>query len=511
MRQPSPNILLITGDHVRADVLKCTDDGRNSHSLSSAVLTPRLDELASDGVAFRNCFTPNPICVPARASLTTGCYSHRCTGTKNNAGRIGDDCPRLAAHFVEHGYRTYAVGKLHYLPYAAPGHPRLLHGFQHAEICEEGRILGEFDPSGELHGLEDYHDYLHAVGWGGYERSHGVGNNDMRASTVPFPAEHHEEAWVAQRAMAALDQHSSNGQGAPFFMWASFAKPHPPYDPPAPFDRMYDPRRLPPPLAADDEAALASCDPELRTRRGRFGWNLLSREAIRLARARYCGLLTFQDAMIGRLLTDLRRRGSYDNTIIIYTADHGDLLGDFGRFFKSCMFDASVKVPLIVRVPGMGDNRGTIRDQLVGLQDLFPTLCGFTGLPVPQGMDGQDLRQVIRNSDDPGRPFIISQCFDHPRQKYMLRSERWKYVYHEAGGVEELYDLSRKDYETMNLAGESGAQGLLAELRQTLAAWCRDNGDTQMLDESGRLRRSPPEDEAANSQLHVEELGWRPF
>ena len=164
----------------------------------------------------------------------------------------------------------------------------------------------------------------------------------------------------------------------PFLLWASFSKPHAPYDPPRPYDTMYDPRQIPAPLGgwANDEL-LRGCDPELIRRPIVYGWDRFSPEAVQISRAYYAGMVTFQDAMIGRIVDWLEKHDLLEETIIVYTCDHGDLLGDFGRFFKTNMFDGAVKVPQIWRVPGQsaGDFR---RDQLVGLQDILPTLCALT-------------------------------------------------------------------------------------------------------------------------------------
>ena len=152
--------------------------------------TPHLDRLAAEGIRFSNAYTPDPICVPARATSTTGNYPHRCTGNKNNGGRIRDDQIKIAEFFASNGYGSYASGKLHYVPYAKPGEPRLVHGFDKVQLHESGRIAKGFGPDGSVRGLEDYHDYLVDVGWGGYARAHGVGNNDIHPATSPLPAEH---------------------------------------------------------------------------------------------------------------------------------------------------------------------------------------------------------------------------------------------------------------------------------------------------------------------------------
>jgi len=490
-----PNVLLITADHMRNDALGCNGN--------PFVSTPNLDALASRGVTFVNGSTPNPICVPGRASITTGNYSHVCTDSKNNGGRIRDDQIKIAQHFSDAGYRTMAIGKLHYAPYSPPGEPRLLHGFQHAELCEEGRIVSSFDRTGRMRGLEDYHDWLFDVGWGGYERAHGVGNNDIHPAASPLPAEYHEESWVATRTIDNLRAHLRGGSGQPFFTWASFTKPHAPYDPPQPWDRLYDPREIPEPIGCVD--LLADRDPLLRTWPVAYGWERFSPEMIQNARAHYFGMVSFQDHNVGRMISFLDEAGVLDDTVIVYSADHGDLLGDFGCFFKCNMFHGSVGVPLIFAGPGVQAQQPT--DHLAGLQDILPTVADLTGNPLPQAVQGESLSAILAGGDAPVREHYISQSLSSPRQRYMVMTRQWKYVYHELGGVEELYDIVEDRQELTNLAGDR--PDVVSELRGVLLQWCRDNGDDQMLAGDG-LARSP-EDAADVEQFDAGRLGWRPY
>jgi arylsulfatase len=505
------NVLLITGDHTRHDAVSCNLNERESSCLARIVRTPNIDRLAREGVTFTNSYTTNPICVPARATITTGNYSHRCTGVKRNSGRIRDDQVKLAEHFASCGYATYACGKLHYVPYAPPTQPRLVHGFQSVDLCESGRIIAQFDPLGRMHGLEDFHDYLKSVGWGGYARAHGIGNNDVRPAVSPLPAEHHEEAWVADRTIARLREHAARRDGRPFLMWTSFAKPHSPYDPPRPWDAMYDPRQVPGPLGDwEDDTLLDGRDIELKLRRKVYGWDKLSAEAVQVARAFYCGMMSFQDAMVGRILHYLDEAGLADSTIVIYTADHGDLLGDFGRFFKVCMFDGSVKIPFIWRAPGIIPADGPrVRDQLVGLHDILPTLAALTGCPLPRRVDGSDITPILRDAKAEGRSCFISQTADSPHQKYMVRTPRWKYVYCELGPTEELYDMTRENCEMHNLAGESGLRSVMTELRETLIRWCIENGDEAMV-KDGKLAVSSAEG-LAEPTFSAGVMGWRKY
>ncbi|MFW6157995.1 MAG: sulfatase [Planctomycetota bacterium] len=487
------NILLFCSDHMRHDALACNGN--------PFVKTPNLDRLAAGGLNFANSFTPNPICVPARASMTTGNYSHKATGTKDNSGRIHDDQPKLAEHFNQHGYRTYAIGKLHYVPYAPPGEPRLLHGFQYCELCESGRILRKYDPEGKLRGLEDFHDYLCDVGWAGYERAHMIGNNDIHPAPSPLPAKYHEEAWVADRTIAALQRHLDEHPDRPFLAWSSFAKPHSPYDPPRPWDTMYDPRELPEPIGGLSD--LEGRDRELTRRPPRYGWDRVSPQAVQVARAHFFGMVSFQDHQVGRVLDFLDEAGLADETIVAYMSDHGDLLGDFGNFFKCSMFDGSAKVPFIWRVPGLAD-AGETREQLVGPIDLLPTLAGLTGCELEQEVDGEDLAPILAAGDAPGRELFISQTWDRPEQKYMVRTHDWKYVYCEEGGTEELYDVRNDPEERRNLAGDHPDE--VDRLRSILIDWCEEQGDDEMV-RDGKLAESPVVREEPSFQDRI--MGWR--
>lgn len=503
-----PNILIITADHLRADALACNQSIATPSSLARFVQTPNLSRLASEGVNFTHCYTPNPICVPARASITTGNYPHRCTGQKSNGGGIREDQPKLAELFSGAGYGTYAIGKLHYLPYASPGQPRTLNGFQYAELHEEGRILGKFDPLGNQRGLEDYHDWLGDQGWPGHERAHGIGNNDAKPGTSPVPAGLHEEAWVATRSIDALERHRTTANGQPFLLWASFAKPHPPYDPPPPYNGMYDPRVLPKPAGGWDGHEMLDRDFELFQRRSKFGWDWLSPQTVQTIRAHYAGLLSFQDAMIGRILEHLGRQGLFENTIVVFASDHGDLLGDHGRFFKSCMYEGSVRVPLIWRFPGSDKIREHDRHHLAGLQDILPTLCSLAGVPLGQRVDGEDLSPILRDPGAKGREWIVSQTHDGG-QKAMIRSRQWKFIWTELGGREELYDLVGDPEELHNLADQEDAGKMLDILRRELIAWCRANGDSGPLDGEG-LKSSPFEEKDAIS-FNASAQGWRRY
>lgn len=495
-----PNVLIIMADQLRADALGCYGN--------EVCGTPNLDALASGGVVMENCYTPNPICVPARASLTTGNYSHRATGTRQNSGLIRDGQPKLAEHFVASGYRAYACGKLHYVPYSPPDQPRLTHGFEVWDSSESGRIIQQYDPSGQMRGVEDYQDYLADVGWGGYSRAHGIGNNDVRPCPSPLPAEHHVDHWVADRTIERLTEHQREHGDKPFLMFCSFPKPHSPYDPPMEYVKLYDPRDIPPP--AGDERLLEQKNPIIQSIRVTHGQGTLSPAARQVIKAYYYATITHQDAQVGRVLKALEDSGQAENTIVMYIADHGDLMGDFGSYFKCNFLEGSARVPMIVRASGI--SAGQRRSQLVGLQDILPTLASMTGCGLNADVDGLDISGAMRDDTAVTRELFYGQCHDDPHQSAMITDGQWKYCYAQWGGVEELYDLAEDPQELRNLALNRHAAGRsrLADWRDRLIAEAERWGDTDLLDDGGELARSALDRDAINVRC-VGGMGWRWF
>jgi arylsulfatase A-like enzyme len=392
----------------------------------------------------------------------------------------------LGVELNKRGYETYAMGKLHYNPYRPPGEPRTTHGLKTTEITESGRLIGKFDPMNRLTGLEDYLDYLHTVGWGGYSRGHGLGNNDVYAAPSPIPEEHYVDTWVAERALHYMTEHIEQHKEKPFFMWVSFPKPHSAFDPPHPYNRLYDPRDMTEPAGSFQDLKERGLD-ELAKRHFNSMWDLLSPQAMKVIKAYYYGLITHQDKQIGKLLDFLEGNGLRDDTIVIYTADHGEMLGDFGLYFKTNFYNGSVRVPLMISYPRKISG-GRVTDALAGLQDLLPTMLSLAGAPLEQEVDGRDLTPILLH-DQPVRDYYVAQTNDDPTQQYMVASAEWKFIYHQHGGVEELYNQFEDPQELHNLADSGGeAQRVKEDMRRFLIQWCRDNGDKAMLD-NGDLKK----------------------
>jgi len=219
----------------------------------------------------------------------------------------------------------------------------------------------------------------------------------------------------------------------------------------------------------------------------------------------YYALITHQDAQIARVLAALDQAGVADDTIVLYCADHGDLMGDFGTWFKGVFLEGSARVPFLMRGPGIP--KGEVRSQLTGLQDVLPTLASMTGCLLPKAVQGLDLTAALRDAKAPLRDVFYGQCMHDPRQSAMITDGRRKYCYAQEGGIEELYDLDADPTELVNLASKPGAEARLAPWREKLIAEALRLGDVSLV-KDGKLVTSPLDREAIR-KLPIREMGWR--
>lgn len=483
-RSRLPSVLLITADQHRGDCVGCNG--------ARLLRTPHLDRLAVEGVSFAKAYSAMPVCVPARVSILTGRIPAS-WGVRGNAGAVPAGCPTLPAVLGLHGYRTQAIGKMHFVPDF-----RARNGFDHVIASEEGR---EWQRGGD-----DYQAYLRAVGWEGLERGHGIGNNDARTSPSPLPLQHYHTTWCTDLALEWLRRHRRERPEQPFFLWVSFTKPHAPYDPPEPYDRLYDPFRVPGPRGGPED--LADRSPWYAQVRRRYGWDTLSDLAVRRAIAFYYGNVALIDHSVGRLLDALRELDLEEDTVVVYTSDHGDLLGDHGWFFKGIFWQASWHVPLLVRAPGRVRPRGVV-DRYAGLEDLLPTILGLCGLPEPAGVQGRAL--FAADQPEPGALFGTYTFGPRACDLHAVRTDQWAYVAHRNGGFEELYDLRADPDERRNLGADPATAPVRAGLRARLERWLAALGAHDVLDAEGRLLVQPYEDVFAGVEpLAQTPLGLRP-
>ncbi|WP_349426062.1 sulfatase-like hydrolase/transferase [Microbacterium sp. LWS13-1.2] len=448
-----PNLILITTDQQRSDTI-----GERSPSF---LRTPHLDHLAREGMRFTRAYADNPVCVPARVSIMTGKTVLRHgmagnAGTSTVMGRLGT----LPALLRAQGYQTAAIGKMHFTP------ERARHGFDEMVL-----------PA-------DYYREMAESGSRIQPMRHGLGQNELYPGMATVPESMTLTSWIAERAVDYIWHRRD--PTVPFFLWVSFSKPHPPLDPPEPYYSMY--RDSPIPEAIRGDWAEEGTAPEAFSRfRQRWSADLIPPETIRAARAAYYGLVTQIDYNIGRVLAALhdlpagetremessRVEGSLlDESLLLFTSDHGEYLGDHGSGGKFMFHEPSSHIPFIIRPPkGRGFDPGQIRDDLVCQADILPTLLGAAGAVAPDDCDGRDLLADTERLELVG----ASSGFEPSAsiQYLALVTGQWKYIWYPEGAQQQLFDLAADPDELMDLAlGEEHADRI-SDLRSRLLARVR--------------------------------------
>ncbi|MHB0876221.1 MAG: sulfatase family protein, partial [Anaerolineae bacterium] len=312
-----PNVVLILTDQQRADAMGAAGN--------PVIRTPHLDRMARDGVLFTSAYTPAPVCVPARCSLLYGQYPHN-TGCFDNSDSMPTDRPSLMERLAGAGYRTHGIGKMHFTPDS-----QALRGFDSRERQEE--IVGRVEE-------DDYLQWLHAAGFAHvYDPFGQRGEMYYVPQVAQMPARFHGSQWVGDRAVHFLEQR----QADPFFLMVSFVHPHPPFSPPTPWNKLYRGALMPlPKRPAGYEA--------LQTHVNRYQNRYKYRDAgqddnlLRVMKAFYYGCVSFVDYQVGRVLRALEQTGALDDTLVLFTSDHGEFLGDYGCFGKRSMLDAAARV-----------------------------------------------------------------------------------------------------------------------------------------------------------------------
>jgi arylsulfatase len=431
------HVLLIHVDQWRGDCLSI--DGH------PVVHTPHLDELAQDGCRFARAYSACPTCIPARAALMTGL-------TQGSHGRVGyeDGVPwdyrvTMPDEFARGGYQTHCVGKLH----AYPQSNRL--GFETSEL-HDGHWQFWRDRRGGRDLAED-DDYLKWL----RTQPGGEGADIIEAglncnSTVARPwgrAEHlHPTNWVVTRALDFLDRRD---EARPFFLYLSFHRPHPPYDPPGWAYEQYLHMPMPPPPVGDWAELHAGLDrtPCHDGPRAKYRPDVLQR-----ARAGYYGHMTHIDHQVNRLVEALREWRLLEETWICFTSDHGEMMGDHHLFRKGYPYEGSARVPLILRGPrGEGVRAGRVSEALVEQRDVMPTLLECAGLPVPPSVEGRSfLRHATTDTAAPLRECLHGEHTLFGQSWQWITDGREKYVWLSGEGREQLFDLVADPEERHDLA-----------------------------------------------------------
>jgi arylsulfatase A-like enzyme len=455
-----PNLLFIMTDHQRADSLGMAQ--------AHVEVAPNLTLLASRGTLFTRAYTTCPLCVPARTALATGRYPTRNGVVYNdwNGQRVGDHKP-LHQVLAEAGYEVVHVG---------------VHHIRVRPVLEERVPLARWVDN------DDYARYLDEKGMDGQptegreafrtgviERQ-GDGfvparYSNTRTTVWPYPAEHFRDSYFCRQGIQYLEGRRTQRPFALFtYLWA----PHPPLWVPEPYASLFPPEQI------DLSANVAMiADGEASGRRRGIAAQLaegVSMEEWRKVWAAHLGLVRLADTEIGRLLSALEACGYADNTVVVFTTDHGDHLGQHRMYQKMEMYEQAVRVPLIVRVPGAAPQRC---DVPVSHLSVLPTLLDVMDLGRPDDLDGASLAETIMSGAQPEERPVFCQYSGNPTVGDIRRtviSDRYKYT-HTPGEVSELYDLERDPPEMRNLGLDPACAPIARELHRLCASWAESHGD----------------------------------
>jgi arylsulfatase A-like enzyme len=483
-----PSILLITSDQHHSDVLGAVDP---------RLKTPALDRLCREGARFRRAYTCNPTCTPARASIITGMYPSQ-HGAWSLGTKLFEDVPTVGDALRAAGYATSLVGKAHFHPLKSlPGmesiecQPLLRdldfwrgfhgpwYGFEHVETARmhtaESHAGGHYAIWMEEKGFHNWRDYFEDWPHNAEKAAR------LRASrSWALPQEFHYNAWTSEKTIERM--RGATAEQKPFFIWSSFHDPHPPYLVPQPWASMYDPADMTPGSVVPGEH---DANPEhfRRTQERGDAWWKQAREGegavhgghshlrdpaeLRKDIATYYGMVSFMDEHIGRILAELDRLGQADNTLVIFTTDHGHFLGGHGLTAKAIhMYEDLIRIPWIVRWPGHVHPE-RVADTLQNLVDLAPTFLAAAGIAIPGRMTGLNLLPDWCEGR-PVRSWSVTENH-HGRRRFHMRTfvnARYKLTVYRGGSDGELFDLVADPGEIRNLWHDPSAREIKAKVME---------------------------------------------
>jgi len=460
MPETRPNIILIITDQQRYDTIAALG--------FPYVDTPNLDRLAREGTTFTNSFVTAASCAPARASLFTGYYPHT-VGVYKNADTWRHS---WVEQLAEAGYHCVNIGKMHTYPYETPlgFHERFV--VENKDRYLEGRwFFDRWDMALQAQGLvkqqrelyrqlPDYRERLGAFEW-------------------TLPEKTHSDFFVGDTAVWWI-KHKPHV--APLFLQIGFPGPHPPYDPIPRYLDAYKDRDLPIPQVSQEELdAQPAAQKELRDHNTKIDHDSIvwqhhpSPEQLRRQRAHYLANVTMIDEKIGEILRALEEQGYLENAVVIFTADHGDCLGDHGHSQKWTMYDIITRTPLIVWAPGRFVG-GRQMDALVQQIDIAPVIMELAGLPTPASWEAESVMPALRGDDLAGREYVFCEqsrdgILTGTEMMTMVRSRDWKLVHYLGNDDGELYDLDADPGEHVNLWGDPRYAAHKGRLLDALRDW----------------------------------------
>ncbi len=465
------NVLLILSDQQRLDTV-------SAYGKNEICKTPHIDALAREGMKFHDAYTTSAICAPSRASIMTGLYAHN-HGVIDNFTDLKEGIPLLGECMRDAGYYCGYAGKWHITPSREPkecgfedGKPFMGYAFPGSGIFPSLRFNQPPDNSPNY-----YAEYLKENGYKNIDVSHGFfGDNPALQIQEMFckqegTIESSVEYFVAHETNRLID--IARNQDKPFFIWSNFWGPHSPSIVPEPYYSMYDPETIPEyPSYCDtlEDKPYGYYLTEKMWGLGNYGW-----KGFQEISARYFGHCTMIDDMVGMIVDKLKREGLYDDTVIIYSTDHGDCLGAHKMIEKgSFAFDEIYHVPMVVKGAGTKDN-----GSFVTLQDLMPTILDIAGAKPPRPVDGNSIWPLMTGElDDNGRTEVYGEFHSHfyiSRQR-MIRDHNYQLTFNE-NERGELYDLKKDPYQLHNVCYDPAYQQVKKEYLDKMAVYMRETKD----------------------------------
>jgi arylsulfatase len=460
MTTERPNILWICTDQQRYDTIRALGN--------DVIRTPNLDRLVAEGVAFTRAYSQSPICTPSRASFLTGRYPNTVHVNRNGDGTFPERPGLITRTLRDEGYDCGLSGKLHLT--AANGRVEAVPADQYGYRV----IEWSHHPQPEDFWPTDQHDYQRWLRDQGvvWEEAHDADLDSEWTTEVCRPgiaAEYHQTTWCAEKAIAFMTEEREG----PWLMSVNPFDPHPAFDPPLSYLERVDVDAMPMPLFREEELTsqrrFQGIDHQTEDPRSPEDY-----PAQRMVAAYYAQIELIDD-QLGRMLDALEATGQRENTIIIFTSDHGEMLGDHALLWKGCRFyEGAVHVPLIISWPAQAQS-GLVSDALVELTDLVPTLLDALDLPISAHVQGRSLLPILKGEADPDhhRDFVRCEYHDTLDRPYashanMLRTDRYKLVVYHGHEVGELYDLEADPDEFHNLWDDPAMQemkhGLIKQL-----------------------------------------------
>ncbi|MEZ5866067.1 MAG: sulfatase-like hydrolase/transferase [Geminicoccaceae bacterium] len=455
-----PNIVFIITDQQRHDTI-----GALGHP---HMITPNLDRMAEEGIAFSGMYCTSPVCSPSRASLFSGLYPHS-SGVLRNDERW----PYTWVHLLaEAGYRCVNVGKMHTHPFEEA------FGFHERHVTEN---KDRAHPNLPFY-LDNWDKALWAAGYIKPSRQTYCHRDDYRDRLGAFvwelPEKLHPDVFVAQSAVHWLECYKGK---EPFFLQVGIPGPHPPYDPTEEALALYDGVEFPEPIRNYDLDSQPTAMRKLRQNHIENDHDAVvhladpTPEQMQRQRAHYAANVTMIDQQLGLLKAALEARGVLDNTVIIFTSDHGDSLNDHGHSQKWSMFESSVRVPCLIHDRRRSDGGRRI-DDLTSLFDLGPTILELAGVTPPAWMEAQSLVPYFDRDTDPARDTVYAELADDMIQEdcpfiTMIRTGKWKLVHYLGSDEGQLFDLEADPDEIDNLWDAPAHQATRQELTHRILAW----------------------------------------